>query len=132
MTNKEIVEGLKAAVSRGESLKQAMMSFLNAGYNRKEIQEAAREVQSLSIQKVQSKPEQKPLIKKSKKPFLSRFKSKKKLKPVPIRKPIQKVSQYEQKLTNQKKSLLRSKWFVIILVTLLLISIAGLVAILLF
>ncbi|MBU0894901.1 MAG: hypothetical protein KKF48_00095 [Nanoarchaeota archaeon] len=42
MVNQEIVEGLKLALHRGETLKQAMMSFFNSGYDRNEIQEAAR------------------------------------------------------------------------------------------
>lgn len=45
MVNQEIFEGIKNAVSRGQSLRDAMMSFFNAGYNREEIMEAARAVQ---------------------------------------------------------------------------------------
>lgn len=46
MVSIEIVEGIKQAVKRGDSLKQAMMSFFNAGYDREEIQDAARVVQN--------------------------------------------------------------------------------------
>ena len=42
MTNQEILGGLKSAVSRGQSLKQAMMSFYQAGYKKEEIEDAAR------------------------------------------------------------------------------------------
>ena len=44
MTNISILSGLKLAVSRGETLQQAMQSFYNAGYKKEEIQEAAREL----------------------------------------------------------------------------------------
>jgi hypothetical protein len=41
MVNEEIVGGIKNALENGDSLKDAMMSFFNAGYDRKEIEEAA-------------------------------------------------------------------------------------------
>lgn len=41
MVNEELVGGLKNALERGDSLKSAMMSFFNAGYDKKEIEEAA-------------------------------------------------------------------------------------------
>jgi type VII secretion protein EssA len=41
-SNEDIIGGLKSAVSRGEDLKQAMMSFYNAGYTKQEIEDAAR------------------------------------------------------------------------------------------
>jgi len=36
----EIVAGIKNAMERGESLEQAMQSFINAGYNSAEVQAA--------------------------------------------------------------------------------------------
>jgi len=51
MVNEEIFEGLKLALSKGESLKQAMMSFYNAGYKKEEIEEAARALQGQRIEK---------------------------------------------------------------------------------
>ena len=45
-----IFEGLKNALSKGESLQIAMQSFYNAGYDVKDIQEAARELQSKMLQ----------------------------------------------------------------------------------
>jgi len=42
LTNQEILGGLKAALDRGQSLKQAMMSFYQAGYKKEEIEDAAR------------------------------------------------------------------------------------------
>ena len=41
--NKEILGGLKLATSKGESLKDAMMTFYQAGYDKEEIENAARE-----------------------------------------------------------------------------------------
>ncbi len=41
MPKEEIVEGLRYALSRGETLESAMMSFFNAGYAKEEIEEAA-------------------------------------------------------------------------------------------
>ena len=41
MVKEDIIAGLKSAVSRGESLENAMMSFFNSGYLRQDIEEAA-------------------------------------------------------------------------------------------
>lgn len=45
MVNQEIFEGLKQAISRGEVLRSAMISFYNAGYPKIDIEDAARLVQ---------------------------------------------------------------------------------------
>ncbi len=42
MINQEILEGLKFALSKGQTLYQAMLSFYNAGYKKEEIEEAAK------------------------------------------------------------------------------------------
>jgi len=42
ISNQEILGGLKAAIGRGETLKDAMMTFYQAGYDKYEIEEAAR------------------------------------------------------------------------------------------
>ena len=42
LTNQEILGGIKSALGRGENLKQAMMSFYQAGYKKEEIEDAAR------------------------------------------------------------------------------------------
>ena len=42
MVREDIIGGLKVAISRGNTLQQAMQSFYNAGYNKDEIDEAAR------------------------------------------------------------------------------------------
>lgn len=41
MNVENIKEGLKIAITKGESLQQAMQSFYNAGYPQEEIQQAA-------------------------------------------------------------------------------------------
>jgi len=58
--NDEILQGLKIAVQRGQSLRDAMMSFYNAGYKKQEIEEAARHISISSP--VQQKQIQKPKI----------------------------------------------------------------------
>ena len=46
MVNEEIIGGLKSSIAKGESLKQAMISFYNSGYKKEEIEEAARALKS--------------------------------------------------------------------------------------
>ncbi|HTZ41896.1 MAG TPA: hypothetical protein VMC07_01665 [Candidatus Omnitrophota bacterium] len=58
--NKDIVAGIKSALSRGYSIDEAMLSFLNAGYKREEVEEAAHSLQGLVLS--QASPELKPEI----------------------------------------------------------------------
>ena len=44
MVNEEIIGGLVSALSRGEPLEKAMMTFFNAGYGKDEIEASAQEV----------------------------------------------------------------------------------------
>ncbi len=46
MARIELVEGIRYAVKKGDSLKDAMMSFFNAGYPKEEIEDAARIIQA--------------------------------------------------------------------------------------
>lgn len=56
-SNDDILGGLKAAIERGEPLKDAMMSFYNAGYAKEDIEEAARRyMMESSEQNVMSLP----------------------------------------------------------------------------
>ncbi len=66
MVNEEILGGLKLALSKGESLKQAMMSFYNAGYKKEEIEEAAKALQGQKIEKEPVQPVQQEKLKKQK------------------------------------------------------------------
>lgn len=41
MVKEELVEGIKQAISKGESIEKAMMTFYSAGYSKQDIEEAA-------------------------------------------------------------------------------------------
>ena len=60
MVREDIVGGLKLALAKGDTLKNAMMSFYQAGYKKEEIEEAARELMGYSEQPVQSSYEEQP------------------------------------------------------------------------
>lgn len=57
MVNESILSGLQSALSRGASLKKAMIGFYNAGYPKQEIEEAARVVHKV-ISSGQISPQQ--------------------------------------------------------------------------
>lgn len=50
MVNEEIFQGLKIALFKKQSLKDAMESFYNAGYEKNEIEEAAKSLQMQEFQ----------------------------------------------------------------------------------
>lgn len=56
MADKELVEGLRTALARGESLEEAMYTFYNAGYKKEKIEEAARALVYQEPQRVAEKP----------------------------------------------------------------------------
>ena len=66
MAKEELVEGIKQAIPRGETLERAMTTFFNAGYPQEDIEEAARVLQTpnfsqwLSQQPQQKKQTQQP------------------------------------------------------------------------
>ena len=63
MARQELVSGIRQAVSKGESLRDAMVSFLNAGYSKEDIEDAARIVQGEGIENTQPKIEiKKPIV----------------------------------------------------------------------
>jgi len=49
MVRKDLIAGLKNAIERGYSLEQAKQSFITAGYNREDVEEAVQFMQSGSI-----------------------------------------------------------------------------------
>jgi len=53
MVREDILGGLRTALARGQTLRQAMMSFYNAGYVKEEIEEAARTLQAEKNQPLQ-------------------------------------------------------------------------------
>jgi hypothetical protein len=59
MVKEEILSGLKYALAKGEPLPEAMMSFYNAGYLKKDIEEAARALQIPQLSQTQQ-PLQQP------------------------------------------------------------------------
>jgi len=154
MTNQEILGGLKAAVSRGQNLKQAMMSFYQAGYKKEEIEDAARaylylqrgnsEAQVLSkkgAEEPQKKPEMEEVSQKREEPKKMRkenFVSKvvqTKVPPIgwaakePEKKNLQKISGYGNKKQIRQ---LRGKTITITLVIILALLLCTLVAVFLF
>ena len=61
MVKEDIIRGLEGAMSKGESLERAMYSFYNAGYNKSDVETAARALSiHLSQQEslIPSKPEE--------------------------------------------------------------------------
>jgi hypothetical protein len=82
MVNEEIVGGIKNALERGNSLRDAMMSFFNAGYDRKEIEDAAATL--LNYQPVKTETAV-PV------PIVKNIETKKE---IPVSKASQKVSSY--------------------------------------
>jgi len=155
MTNQEILGGLKLAMSKGISLKDAMMSFYNSGYEKQEIEQAARELQQQNLQTKKSIPVSKKVSNYgkpiNKKPVIQQIKkiSDKKIqepiqKEILNKKPlIQKVSNYGnkkpekiiQKVSNynsptQKKS--AGKFMIFLLIFILILLAGFLVGIFLF
>jgi len=70
MVNNEILEGLRTAMLRGESLQKAMLTFFNAGYSKIEIEQAAAVIQGEKREifkpETTAQPEQKkPEVKKA-------------------------------------------------------------------
>ena len=58
MKPEDISEGLRIALSKGESLQNAMQSFYNAGYSRDEIESAARMINNFQMNSQKSQPMQ--------------------------------------------------------------------------
>ena len=132
MAREELVEGLKRALSNGDSLGQAMQSFYNAGYEKNEVEEAARALQMQAVQRQPIQPQQRQqpkqqpknptnlppqiIMSQKQKPQASSFGQK-------MQKPIQKISDYEFKNSNPRKT-------AIIILSIILILLIGLVAVL--
>ena len=66
MVREDILGGLKTALRRGESLRQAMITLHNAGYEKEEIEQAAKSLHVLPTpvqpqQPGKQIPKQKPI-----------------------------------------------------------------------
>lgn len=106
MENEHLIEGLKSAIIRGETLQQAMSSLYNAGYEKEEIENAARALQRQSQSLVSNPRGNTPPI-----PF----------QPAPSNIPPQKISGYGQKPKSNLKRV------IMIILLAILISILGLI-----
>ncbi len=152
MAKEDIIRGLEGAMAKGETLERAMYSFYNAGYNKQDVEEAARalsihlSVQEsrvpvkaiLQIQKPAQKitqeiPQQKTIVpleelkpKQSLQP-LEQLKSLENLAEEQEPKVVQDVSKYEPKQKINSRTLL-----IVILSILLAILVGSLVGIFLF
>lgn len=140
MIDEEILGGLRAAISRGESLEKAMMSFYNSGYKKEKIEEAARSLQMHERQPVQIQPKktinqgiQKPrkLTRKEKreKKKLEKSKNKSIIKKsqIPqsnIKKKPSRPQPTKQSVSNYESQNPREKLLIIVLVTLLFFLLA--------
>ena len=112
MVNIDLLEGLKVAISKGETLQQAMQSFYNAGYNKKDIEESAKALQY----QIHQEQIQKPKLMKSE----DNIKKPMELSKLQTPKTTQKISNYGQEKPSKKK--------MIILIS-LLISVIGIILI---
>ena len=99
MAKEDIIGGLALAIQKGEPLEQAMKSFLNAGYKNKDIQEAARILQSSPDTPI---PPQQPIFGK-----ISPFNLFNKQQPqqIPTNKPLTPVAKSTKNLMQGKKPL---------------------------
>ena len=62
MPKEEIVEGLKVAIARGETLNKAMMSFYNSGYSKQDIEDAAKLLDTPQLPQTQIAQPQQPSL----------------------------------------------------------------------
>ncbi len=112
--DESILEGLKVAMSKGETLQQAMESFYNAGYGKEEIEEAAKALQYQIHQEQIQKPKLVKPLDKNINPVKT---SGQKLQ---TPKATQKISNYEQEKNPRKK--------MIVLVGILLVAVLAILA----
>jgi|TARA_Y100000310_G_scaffold48893_1_gene45220 proline dehydrogenase len=112
MANIDLLEGLKVAISKGETLQQAMQSFYNAGYNKRDIEESAKVLQS----QIHQEQIQKPKLVKSE----NNIKKPSKLSKPQLPKTTQKISNYGQEKPFKKK--------IIILISLLIVIVGVILA----
>ncbi len=131
MINPDILGGLKSALARGYTLEEAMLSFLNGGYKKEEIDEAA---QSLQIQVAQSptspewspqpiwaskqKPIQPPLI--SQKPKQAVLKEQKPVQPKQV------VTKGVAAYTAYDNSKIRTVTIILVILLIVLLGVLGL------
>ena len=136
MINLEILQGLKYALSKRESLQSAMQSFYNSGYKKEEIEEAARALQleMLQIQNVQQTParqiSQEPRLV-QKEPQTTSLK-KEEYKPLGTFSTVEQIQKPEQKqkISNYERE--QKDVFTIILIIILILLLITLVGVFIF
>lgn len=109
MVNEDILGGIDLAVSRGETLESAMVSFYNSGYSKEDIEWAAKAFQLNQFKKNLVKSSQKPKEGTAKKDEKEGKLEKNKEFEQFVKKPYyaeQKVSSYEQASQFQEKIIL--------------------------
>lgn len=87
MEKQEIVAGLKSALERGYSIQQAIQSFINSGYNRQDVLDSARNINTAVISKIPVQPSE--LVPQYPKPIRT-------FQPQQIKQPIQPQQQVKQ------------------------------------
>lgn len=108
MPVEEIADGLKYAVSKGEPLEKAMMSFFNAGYPKQEIEQAARSLNLIQTQAAPGQPQ--PTQQGGQQPQGQQG-------------PVQRVSSYGKKPSQSGKAITMILGFVLILLLGILVSV---------
>ncbi len=127
MVKQEIVEGLRLATSKGESLQEAMMSFFNAGYSKEDIENAAKVLYSSRTKETQnSSDKQSPQNAQGDKSSLKPKPLNQRQEPSKKPKVIQRVSNYDEPPKQPRKIL------TIILIIILIILFGALIGIFLF
>src|SRR3989344_6181893 len=124
----ELVSGLKIAIERGESLQAAMQTFILAGYNPEEVQEAARNINMgvsnrIQIENIQTTTKTIELNKPEKEGFFSKLFKKKSTE---TQKEVSTNPYYTQKIitrTDISETKHKSKGRVILTIILILIVI---------
>lgn len=127
MVKEDILRGLQVALSKGESLEQAMYTFYNAGYNKEDVEEAAQALQTAisqqqpiiqSLTKTNQQVQPTPQQKSAEQIRRVQFKSQQ-VKPE-LPKVVQNVSGYEEQ-KPEKKINLRTIMIIILSVVLVLL-----------
>lgn len=86
MPSQEILGGLRHALNKGETLEKAMTSFYNAGYEKGEIEEAARFIQQGGTQISPPKETKSTPVQLEPKSKISSYGQEKYKKPNPVKK----------------------------------------------
>lgn len=133
MSKEEILEGIKQAVARGHNLEKVKQSFINAGFNAREVDEAAGELSELSYKKLQLQPQAEEVYRKQQNQQINQFSPEKQLQQQafpqntaqqpPKIKPLPQLQQQKPKKSKIKLIIL-----IIVLIIIFLILLISLIA----